>query len=64
MRKEFKDIKFKNEKYGNNLPYGIGNFTYIEFNYGGIILTSNKNFDYLKTAKLFIPYEKIEYIVW
>ena len=62
MKNLIQEVKLKNERYAEHLPYGLDNFTHCEFNAGGVILISNKNFESLKKVKLFIPYEKIEFI--
>ena len=59
---EIKTIKLKSERYAESLPYGLLNFTHCEFNSGGIVLTSDKNFEHLKKAVVFIPYGIVEFI--
>ena len=56
------EIAFINKKIAEEMPQ-VQNMTHYQIVLGGVILTSNKNFDYLKKMKIFIPIRYIKYIL-
>ena len=56
------EIAFINKKIASEIPQ-VQNMSHYKIVSGGIILTSDKNFNYLKNIKIFIPFRYIKYIL-
>ena len=56
------EIAFINKKIASEIPQ-LQNMSHYQIVAGGIILTSDNTFDYLKNMKVFIPFRYIKYIL-